>query len=65
MSLGTYLNIVQALGMKLLSLMGCGKAGEYTERFSFLVERHSQREIEFVLHMVEQMLRGHDSYLKE
>lgn len=60
-----YLNIVQALGMEPLSLMGWGKAGEYTERFSFLVERRSQGEIEFVLHMVEQMLRGHDSYLKE
>lgn len=30
-----------------------------------IVERRSQGEIEFVLHMVEQMLRGHDSYLKE
>ena len=65
MSLDTYLNIVQALGMEPLSLMGWGKTGEYTERFSFLVERRSQGEIEFVLHMVEQMLRGHDSYLKE
>ena len=64
-SVDTILNIVQALGMEPLSLMGWGKKGEYTERFSFLVERRSQGEIEFVLHMVEQMLRGHDSYLKE
>ena len=61
MSLDTYLNIVQALGMEPLSLMGWGKTGEYTKRFSFLVERRSQG----VFHMVEQMLKGHDSYLKE
>ncbi len=64
MSLDTYLNIVQALGMEPLSLMGLGKTGEYTGRFSFLVERRSQGEIEFVLHMVEQILKGHDSYLE-
>ena len=29
-----------------------------------IVERRSQGEIEFVLDMVEQMVRGHDSYFK-
>ena len=64
MSLDTYLNIVQALGAAPFSLMKQGHTKDYAERFLFLVERRSQWEIEFVLHMVEQILKGHDSYLK-
>lgn len=64
MSLDTYLNIVQALGAAPFSLMKQGHAKDYAERFLFLVERRSQWEIEFVLHMVEQILKGHDSYLE-
>ncbi len=64
MSLDTYLNIVQVLGAAPFSLMKQGYAKDYAERFLFLVERRSQWEIEFVLHMVEQILKGHDSYLE-
>lgn len=64
MSLDTYLNIVQALETEPMSLMGKRQSEEYMERFHFLVGRRSQREIEFVLHVVEQVLKGHDSYLR-
>ncbi len=63
-SVDTILNIVQALGTAPFSFMKQGHTKDYAERFLFLVERRSQGEIEFVLHMVEQILKGHDGYLE-
>ena len=37
----------------------------YTERFNFMMKQRSEGEIEFVLHMVEQLLKGQDCYLSD
>lgn len=37
----------------------------HIERFAHMMKRRNEREIEFALHMVEQLLRGQDSYLCE
>ena len=35
------------------------------ERFIFMMNRCNEREIEFALHMVEQLLKGQDNYLSK
>ena len=62
MSLDTYLNIVQALETSPLALMS---PEQYIERFIFMMNRCNEREIEFALHMVEQLLKGQDNYLSK
>lgn len=63
MSLDTYLKIVQALNTKPLALMSREFPEEYIDRFICLVDKREENEIEFVLHMVEQLLKGQDCYL--
>jgi len=65
MSLDTYLNIVYALESSPLVLMNMEHPTKHIERFAFMMDRRNEREIEFALHMVEQLLRGQDSYLNE
>ena len=65
MSLDTYLRIVQSLETTPLALMSREQSKQYIERFVFMINRHDEREIEFALHMVEQLLKGQDSYLKQ
>jgi transcriptional regulator with XRE-family HTH domain len=65
MSLDTYLRIVQASETTPLALMNKEQSEEYIERFFFLVSKHNEREIEFALHMVEQLLKGQDCYLSQ
>lgn len=65
MSLDTYLNIVQALETSPMFLMGMEHPGKHVERFVYMMNRRNEREIEFALHMVEQLLRGQDKYLYE
>lgn len=65
MSLDTYLNLVQALETSPLVLMGMSHPGTHIERFVYMLNRRNEREIEFALHMVEQLLRGQDKYLCE
>lgn len=65
MSLDTYLRIVQALETTPLALMSREQSKQYIERFVFMINRCDEREIEFALHMVEQLLKGQDSYLKQ
>lgn len=65
MSLDTYIRIVQALDVPPLALLGRRNQEEYIERFVFMVGRRSEGEIEFALHMVEQIFKGQDRYLKE
>lgn len=65
MSLDTYLNIVQALESSPMLLMGMEQPEKHIERFAYMMKRRNEREIEFALHMVEQLLRGQDSYLCE
>lgn len=63
MSLDTYLKIVEALNTTPLALMSRECSGKYIDRFICLVDRREENEIEFVLHMVEQLLKGQDCYL--
>lgn len=63
MSLDTYLKLVQVLKTTPLALIGRKNSEEYIERFTCMIEKRNKNEIEFVLHMVEQILRGHDYYL--
>lgn len=63
MSLDTYLNIVHALESTPMVLMSREHTGKHIERFAFMMNRRNEREIEFALHMVEQLLRGQDNYL--
>ena len=63
MSLDTYLKIVQALDTTPLALMSREHSGESIERFICMMDRRNENEIEFVLHMVEQLLKGQDYYL--
>ena len=65
MSLDTYLRIVQALETTPLALMNKEQSEGYIERFFVLVSERNEREIEFVLHMVEQILKGQDCYLRQ
>lgn len=63
MSLDTYLRIVEALGMTPFRLMHRIHMEPHMERFLFMTLERSSREVEFVLHMVEQLLHGQDCYL--
>ncbi|NCB92504.1 MAG: XRE family transcriptional regulator [Clostridia bacterium] len=63
MSLDTYLRIVQALESTPLSLIHGSDCENYMDRFIFMTVERSSKEVEFALHMVEQMLLGQDSYL--
>lgn len=63
MSLDTYLKIVQALETTPSVLLGRKEPEAYIERFVFLMNRRNEKEIEFALHMVEQLFKGQDNYL--
>lgn len=65
MSLDTYLGIVQALETTPAALMSWEHQEKYMERFCFMMGQRSKGEVEFVLHMVEQLLKGQDCYLNE
>ena len=65
MSLDTYLRVVQALETTPLALMSQEQSEQYIERFIFMMNRRNEREIEFALHMVEQLMRGQDNYFRE
>lgn len=65
MSLDTYLGIVQALETTPAALMSREHQEKYMERFCFMMGQRSRGEVEFVLHMVEQLLKGQDCYLNE
>ena len=65
MSLDTYLNIVHALESSPMVLMSQQHPKKHIERFAFMMNRCDEREIEFALHMIEQILRGQEDYLSE
>lgn len=65
MSLDTYLNIVHALESSPTVLMSQQHPEKHIERFAFMMNRCDEREIEFALHMIEQILRGQEDYLSE
>lgn len=64
MSLDTYLKIVQALGTTPLSLMNMEFTERYTDRFAYMVKNCSRNEVEYILYMVEKMVKGQARYLK-
>ena len=65
MSLDTYLNIVHALESSPTVLMSQQHPEKHIERFAFMMNRCDEREIEFALHMIEQILRGQEDYLSD
>ena len=65
MSLDTYLNIVHALESSPMVLMSQQHPEKHIERFAFMMNRCDERELEFALHMIEQILRGQEDYLSE
>lgn len=64
MSLDTYLRIVRALGTTPLALMHEGQREEYLDRLFFLLAGRKEGEIEYVLYMVEHLLKGMDRCLE-
>lgn len=55
----------QALETTPAALMSREQPEKYMERFCFMMGQRSRGEVEFVLHMVEQLLKGQDCYLNE
>ena len=45
--------------------MNKGQSDEYIDQLLFMVTNCSNRERKFVLHMVEQLIKGQESYLKD
>ena len=64
MNLDTYLKIVEALETTPLGLIKDSAPEEWIDRLLFMTANFSSREINFVLHMVEQLLKGYEDYLK-
>jgi transcriptional regulator with XRE-family HTH domain len=63
MSLDTYLKIAHALHTTPQALMNWEAFNQYYDRFAFMMNCRDEKEIEFVLHMVEQMLGEQDCYM--
>ncbi|MDD3138495.1 MAG: helix-turn-helix transcriptional regulator [Lachnospiraceae bacterium] len=65
MSLDTYLKIVQALETTPFVFIeeNVEERLNQVERFLIMTGQKSQREVEFILHIVEQIIKGQDSYL--
>lgn len=64
MSLDTYLRIVQALETTPTALLHGKHHKEYLERFAYITGERSHQEMEFALHMLEQLLKGQDAYFQ-
>ncbi|MDE6979960.1 MAG: helix-turn-helix transcriptional regulator, partial [Lachnospiraceae bacterium] len=65
MSLDTYMKIVNALGTTPFDLMRTGNCSYIIDRFMFMVKNCNDNQVEFVLYMVEKLLKGQAQYLKE
>lgn len=63
MSLDTYLRIVNALEVPPLALMERNESAYYIDRFIFMTKNCSENQVEFVLYMVEKLLKGQAHYL--
>ena len=64
MNLDTYLKIVEALETTPLGLIKDSAPEEWIDRLLFMTANFSSKEMKFVLHMVEQLLKGYEDYLK-
>lgn len=62
MSLDTYIGIVHALETTPYALMDRKHSVQYIERLAFIMGQRSEGEIEFILHIVEQILSWQDCY---
>ncbi len=65
MSLYTYIKIVEALETTPASLMYMEKSDEYIERMLFIMMKCDIRQRQFVLYIVEQLIKGHERYLND
>lgn len=65
MSLDTYLRIVNALETTPLALMNREESSYYIDRFVFMTKHCNENQVEFLLYMVEQILKGQAHYFKE
>lgn len=65
MCLDTYLKIAGALGIEPFVLLAGGEFETYLERFHFIMVQRSKKEIEFALHILEQILNGQDIYFSK
>lgn len=63
MSLDSYIRITDALDIAPIALMNSQKSISYVERFSFMMKGCTDNQAEFVLHMVEQLLKAQAYYL--
>ncbi len=64
MSLDTYLRIVQALEITPTALLHEKHHKDYLERFTYMMVERSHQEMEFALYMLEQLLKGQDTYFQ-
>lgn len=65
MSLDTYLKIVNALETTPLTLMNQEESTCYIDRFVFMTKNCSENQVEFLLYMIEQILKGQAHYLRK
>lgn len=60
MSLCTYLSIAHALRTTPNALMSCEPMDDYIDRFVLLMNNRDKKEIEFALHILEEVLKGYN-----
>ena len=65
MSLGTYLKIVYALGSTPFGLMQSDGSSCFIDRVLFMTKNCNENQVEFVLYMIEKLLKGQAQFLKE
>jgi transcriptional regulator with XRE-family HTH domain len=64
MSLDTFLKIADALQIAPQELINGAAFDVYVDRFTFMIDGRDEREIEFALYVLEQILKGQDYYTK-
>lgn len=65
MSLYTYLRIVDALHTTPEALMNKEDSDKYIDRMLFIMTNCNKKQRRFVLHMVEQLIKGQEKYLSD
>lgn len=64
MSLDTYLRIVKALDTTPFNLMNVGQPDSYLYRLAHMMKHCKRNEVDFILFIVEQLIKGQECYLK-
>lgn len=65
MSLCTYLRIVDALETTPVNLMTKEQSDEYIDRLLFIMANCNARQREFILYMVERLIKGQEIFLND